>query len=76
MENAMTVFGGSSYNNQIGCGQRVRDPARAKRAAEDQVALMREKLDVRIDPVAWRLFLRLHFSRMSSLAHTIHENED
>lgn len=69
----MSTPGTASYQSQC---QRQRDPARARRAAEDQVALMRDKLNVSIDPVAWRLFLRLYFSRMSSLAHTIHDNEE
>jgi len=60
-----------------GCNkQRERDVYRAKRAAEDLSQLFRSKLDVSIDPLAFRLFLQIHFHRVSSLAHTIHDNEE
>jgi hypothetical protein len=75
----MPAMSNELFGNEQGFGdqsRRQRDPARARRAAEDQVALMHLKLDVRIDPVAWRLFLRVYFDRMSTLAHTIHDNEE
>lgn len=36
--------------------------------------LMHRELDVDIDPVALKLFIRAYWSRVSAYAHSIHEN--
>ena len=56
--------------------QHQRDPGRAKHAAVALAALMRDKLDVNINSNQLRLFLAVYWSRVSSLAHTIHDNDE
>ena len=75
---AMSTFPGWSSAQGLAQQQelRERDPARARQAAIDMVWLMQQKLDVTIDATAWRLFLKVYWSRVSALAHTIHENEE
>ena len=52
----------------------------AKQAASNQAAsnlavLMEHQLDVKLDPIALRLFIQAHWSRISTLAHIIHEDK-
>lgn len=71
--------GGPSYDNQLaaqGGTCRQRDPEHAKRCAATLAALMNDRLDVRIDATALRLFLKVYWSRVETLAHSIHNNED
>lgn len=48
----------------------------AKQAAQDLASLMENKMGMsRVDPVALRLFIRAYWSRVSLLAHAIHDED-
>lgn len=50
-----------------------------KEAAEKLARLMESQMAMQIgqiDPIALRLFIRAYWARVSSFAHTIHEEQD
>ena len=48
----------------------------SKRAGEDLSRLIEQKLDVKIDPIALRLFIRAYWARVSAFAHAIHNEKE
>ena len=47
----------------------------ATRSEQLMVDMIREDLGVSIDPMAWRMFIRNRFTRLSPLAHRIHDGK-
>jgi hypothetical protein len=54
----------------------IATPLTPKEAAIRLCKLFEDKLDVKIDPVSMRLFLRSYWSRVSPYAHVIHDEKD
>lgn len=69
-------FGGPPQGYSAQDQRRPRAPERARQAAGDLAQLMRDKLNMSVDPIALRLFLQVYWSRVETLAHTIHDNEE
>jgi hypothetical protein len=66
-------------NNQRNAQAFESKSQKARRAGQDLARLMERQLgyvDGHIDNIALRLFIRAHWSKVSQLAHTIHEEGD
>ncbi len=47
------------------------------KSAHDKLSeLMKREMDVSVNPKVLRMFIRAHWSKISMLAHAIHEQED
>ena len=55
--------------------QQEPDASRAQDASREVCRLIRNELGADLDPMAFRLFLRLYWHKLSTLCHEIHENE-
>lgn len=58
------------------CGNDIPGERQDSRTSEQiMVDMMREDLGITINPEAWRMFIRLRFSRLAPLAHRIHDGK-
>ena len=55
--------------------QRIASEPYQPRSEQVMVDMIREDLGVSIDPMAWRMFIRHRFTRLSPLAHRIHDGK-
>jgi hypothetical protein len=68
---------GTGYHGGQSQGQRRISEQDAKDAAAMLASLMERHMGLsRVDPIALRLFIRSYWSRVSTCAHTIHDQQD
>ena len=67
-------MGGITCAEQDGCRDLKTDEI-GRTSEQVFVDMIRENLGVTINPQAWRMFVRSRFSRISPLAHRIHDGK-
>lgn len=68
----MSTCGGSNQGQQSAQCNALSD---GRTSEAIMVDMIRQDLGVTIDPMAWRMFTRMRFDRLSVLAHRIHDGK-